>query len=192
MFLTDKEIKNIGFKKVGINVKISERAVFYSPENISMGDYARIDDFVIISAGTEVTIGRYVHIGCYASIIGKGIVLMQDFSGISCGVRIFSSSDPYNGNYMTNPTVPEEFRCTRHDDVILGRHVVVGANSIILPGVTLNDGVAVGAMSLVKESVGDKDAIIAGSPAKITGWRHEGMYHREEELKQQEKTIHRK
>jgi galactoside O-acetyltransferase len=50
---------------------------------------------------------------------------------------------------MTNPMVPPEFTAVTKADVFLGRHVIVGSGSVILPGVTLEDGVAIGALSLV-------------------------------------------
>ena len=37
----------------------------------------------------------------------------------------------------------------KHAAVTLGRHVIVGAGSVILPGAALEDGVAVGALSLI-------------------------------------------
>jgi len=66
---------------------------------------------------------------------------------------------------MTNPTVPEEYTNVLVADVFLGKHVIVGAGSVILPGAKLQEGVAVGALSLV---IGDCEAfnIYAGTPAR--------------------------
>lgn len=66
---------------------------------------------------------------------------------------------------MTNPTVPEEFRGTVHSDVFLGKHVIVGCASVILPGVRINEGAAIGAMSLVQKSC-EAFEIYAGNPAR--------------------------
>jgi galactoside O-acetyltransferase len=51
---------------------------------------------------------------------------------------------------MTNPTVPEEFSNVRTSRVTIGRHAIVGTNTIIFPGVTLGEGVAIGAGSIVR------------------------------------------
>ena len=124
------------------------------------------DDFCILSAGKGgINIGNYVHIACYSSIIGKGQVIMKDFSGLSSRVSVYSSSDKYNGEYMTNPCVPDHVTNTIHKDVMIGKHVVVGSGSIVLPGVKLADGCAVGAMSLVNKSE-DDSYVLAGIPAK--------------------------
>ena len=55
---------------------------------------------------------------------------------------------------MTNPTVPSEFTNVHHAEVNIGRHVIkIGAGSIVLPGVTLEEGVAVGVLSLIRKKL---------------------------------------
>ena len=46
-----------------------------------------------------------------------------------------------------------------------GKHVIVGSGSVILPGVALEDGVAVGALSLVSKDC-KAFGIYAGNPAR--------------------------
>lgn len=164
-FLSREHIDKIGFEHVGKDVLISDKAVFYNPQNISIGDNSRIDDFCILSAGGKISIGKYVHIACYSFIIGKGDVVMRDYSGLSGRVCVYSSSDSYNGEWMTNPCLPATVTNTKHDSVVIGRHVVIGAGSIVLPGVNLADGCAVGAMSLVKHSI-LKPEVWAGNPIR--------------------------
>jgi galactoside O-acetyltransferase len=67
---------------------------------------------------------------------------------------------------MTNPCLPSNVTNTIHKDVFLGKHVVVGSGSVVLPGVTLGDGCSVGALSLVNKSV-DEFKVIVGVPAKV-------------------------
>ena len=45
------------------------------------------------------------------------------------------------------------------------KHSVIGTNSVVLPGVVMYEGAAVGAMSLVKNNV-DSFTIVGGIPAK--------------------------
>jgi galactoside O-acetyltransferase len=165
-FLKQSELESLGFKSLGKNVLLSDKASIYNPKNISIGDNTRIDDFSILSAGKGgIKIGNNVHISCFATIIGKGMVTMDDYSGLSSRVSIYSSSDDYSGEYMTNPCIPNNFTNTIHKDVVIGKHVVVGASSIVLPGVYLADCSAVGAMSLVKDNVGEFE-IVVGIPAR--------------------------
>lgn len=150
-FYTEHELKEIGFKSLGTNVLISRNSTIYKPENIEIGSNVRIDDFCVLSAGTSIKIGNYIHIGCSTSIIGKGEVILSDFCGISGHVCIYSSSDDYSGRFMTNPMVPEDLTNVTHAPVFIGKHVIIGCGSAILPGVTLEEGVAIGAMSLVQQ-----------------------------------------
>jgi galactoside O-acetyltransferase len=165
-FYTEKELENIGFKKIGVNVLISKKASIYNSKNISIDDNVRIDDFCVISAGDGgIEIGKYVHIACYSSLIGKGKIIMKDYSGISSRVSVYSSSDNYDGEFMTNPCLPTNVTNTIHKDVTIGKHVVIGTNSVVLPGVILEDGCSVGSMSLVNKSL-ESGFIYAGVPAK--------------------------
>lgn len=166
MFYSKSELEELGFKSIGNNVLISNKSSIYNASKISIGNNVRIDDFCVISAGESIVIGNNVHIACYSSIIGKGEVIMNDFSGLSSRVSIYSSSDDYSGEFLTNPTVDSQFTGVISKSVYIGKHVIVGAGSVILPGVNLQNGVAVGALSLVTKSF-DEYKIIGGSPAKF-------------------------
>lgn len=164
--LSREAIAQMGFASVGENVQISDRASFYGAARIAIGDDVRIDDFCVLSAGViGINIGQHVHIGVYASLIGAGKILLSDFCNISSRVSIYSSNDDYSGATMTNPTVPVAYTGVTHADVFLGRHVIVGSGSVILPGVTLEEGVAVGALSLVNKSC-TAFGIYSGNPAQ--------------------------
>ena len=78
--------------------------------------------------------------------------MVQDFAGLSSRVSVYSSNDDYGGQFMTNPMVPKQYTNVMSSDVIIGRHVVIGSGSVILPSVTLEIGVAVGALSLLNKN----------------------------------------
>ena len=80
-------------------------------------------------------------------------------------MSIYSSNDDYSGEYMTNPIIPSEFTNVTHGAVTIGKHVIVGSGSVILPNVILEDGVAVGALSLVTKNCTEFGVYI-GTPAK--------------------------
>jgi acetyltransferase-like isoleucine patch superfamily enzyme len=149
-FYHQAELNALGFRRLGTDVLISSLAAIYNPGRISIGDHTRIDDFCYISAGEEgIEIGHNVHIAAYASLGGKALIHLGDYSGISRHVAIFSSSDDFSGRAMTNPTVPPKYTSVRSLPVHLGNHVIVGAGTVILPGVTIGEGASIGAMSLV-------------------------------------------
>ena len=158
-FLNVEELKKLGFKKIGENVKISKYTCFYSPEKIEIGDSVRIDDFCILSG--EIKLGNYIHIAAYCGLFGGGGgIEMKDFSGLSSRVSIYSSSDDYSGEFLTGPCIPMKFRKILEGKVILEKHALVGTGSTILPCVRISDGTAIGSMSLLTRK------IYAGIPAK--------------------------
>ena len=164
--LSREAIEMLGFASVGENIQISDRASFYGTNRISLSSNIRIDDFCVLSAGLGgICIGQHVHIAVYSSLIGAGKITLSDFCNISSRVSIYTSSDDHSGATMTNPTVPSEYTGVRHADVFLGKHVLVFGGSVILPGVTLEDGVVVGALSLIKSNC-QAFGIYAGNPAR--------------------------
>ena len=150
-YYSDEELQNIGLRSVGKNVLISRKSSLYGREHISLGDHVRIDDFCILSGRIEI--GRYVHISAFCALYGAHGIVMKDFSGLSANSIIYSASDDFSGEFMIGATVPRELTNVTGGTVVLEKHVQVGAGCIILPNVTLEEGVTVGAMSLVTKSL---------------------------------------
>lgn len=181
-FLTEDQIKDIGFLHCGKEVKLSDKTSFYNFKNISIGDYTRIDDFCVLSAGDGgIEIGRNVHLSVGVSIVGKGKVVINDFAGLSAKCSVFSSNDDYSGGYMTNPTIDPKYTNVTVGDVYIGKHVVIGAHSVILPNVKINDGASIGSMSLVKSDC-EGFYMYVGIPAKAIKERKRDLIGLEEEF----------
>jgi acetyltransferase-like isoleucine patch superfamily enzyme len=151
---------------VGLDVTIWPLAKIVMPEVISIGNSVIIDDYVFIMGGAKTSIGSFVHIGSFTSITGGGDFFMEDYSGLSSGVRVYTGNEDYTGGCMTNPTVPAPYRIPIRSFVNIKRHAIVGANSVILPGVVIGEGAVVGANSLVTKSC-DPWTIYFGNPAKV-------------------------
>jgi dTDP-4-amino-4,6-dideoxy-D-glucose acyltransferase len=174
-FLPREDIEKIGFKTLGDCVLISDKASIYNAQNISIGSNIRIDDFCVISAGEKgIEIGDYVHIACFVSLIGNELIKINDFVGISSKTSIYSSSDDYSGNFLTGPTIPAIFKKVDNRPVVFQSHSIIGSGSVILPGVTIGEGTAVGAMSLVIKNL-DSWSIYSGIPAKFIKLRKKEM-----------------
>jgi galactoside O-acetyltransferase len=165
-WLTDEQMTAMGFTGFGKNVFLSDKASYYNCKNIQIGNNVRVDDFCVLSAGVGgITIGNYIHIAVFSSLIGAGQIALDDFCNISSRVSIYSSNDDYSGAAMTNPTLPEALTKVHHADVRVGSHVIIGSGVLILPGVVLEEGVAIGALSLVKKDC-SAFGIYAGVPAR--------------------------
>jgi len=139
-------------------------------ERFSVGARSQIDDFVFLYIGQGCHIGRNVHIASFCSIIGGGELIMEDFSGLSAGCRIITGSDDFNGPWMTNPTVPAIYTNVQRGVVRICRHAVLGTDVVVFPGVTIGEGVAVGAGAVVRKDL-EPWTIYAGSSPKPVGKR---------------------
>lgn len=168
---TRDALERMGFAALGEDVQVSVLASFHGISRITLGHRVRIDDFCVLSAGVGgIALGRHVHIAAFCGLVGAGKITMEEFSGLASRVSIYSSNDDYSGAFMTNPTVPAPYTGVEHADVHLGRHVIVGTGSVILPGTTLEEGVAIGALSLVNRNC-QAFGIYAGRPARRLGDR---------------------
>ncbi len=163
-YYTQEQLNYLGFKHIGKNVKISDKASIYNHDQIEISDNSRIDDFCVISG--KIKIGRNVHIAPFCLVAGgeKGIVF-EDFSGLAYQVQVFTQSDDYSGKTMTNPTIPKEYKNEVKKEVCIGKHSIIGAGSIIMPGVILAEGTSIGALSLVRKST-EEWSVYLGNPAK--------------------------
>lgn len=186
-YLTREELERLGFKRCGENVFISRKASIYGAKNIEIGSSVRIDDFCILS-GT-IKIGNYIHIAPYTSLCGgsKGIIV-EDFVNLSRKIEIFALSDDFSGATMTNPMVPDRYKNVKEAQVILKKHVLIGAASIVLPGVILEEGSVIGAMSLVKNST-ESWSVNAGIPAVKIKDRKKDLLKLEKQFIEESKNV---
>lgn len=149
------ELRELGIGSAGESVMVHETAQLVDVENIHLGSNVRIDAFCILSAsGGHIRVGNFVHIAAQVCVFGGAGVDLENFTGLSHGTRVYSVSDDYSGQTLTNPTVPAQFLTNmQRGRVVFREHVIVGAGSVILPSVEIGEGSAVGALSLVTKSL---------------------------------------
>jgi acetyltransferase-like isoleucine patch superfamily enzyme len=181
-FLSTDELNELGLASFGDNVLISRKASIYGAENISIGNNVRIDDFCILSG--KINIGNYIHIAAYTALYGgeKGIEI-NDFSNISSKIAIYSISDDYSGETLTNPMIPDKYKKVRSERVVIERHVIIGSGCVVLPGVVLKEGSSFGAMSLINRS-SEPWSINVGIPFKKIKNRSKRLLELEKEFKE--------
>lgn len=179
-YLTDSELASFGFKKLGKHIKISKKATIYNPDLIELNDFCRIDDFCVISG--NIHLGKYTHVTPMCLLAGglPGLVV-HDFSTFAYGVKIFTQSDDYSGETMCNSLIPKKYKNELLKKIIIGRQVIVGAGSIIMPGANIGEGCAIGAMSLVLKPT-EPWGIYAGIPAKRVKNRAKSLLQLESEF----------
>jgi galactoside O-acetyltransferase len=168
---THDELRAAGVGSVGAGARVDRSVRFFGAQHISIGDHARIDCFAVLSAGPgEIVVGEHAHLAVGVCVYGAAGVRIGQFASLSARVAVYSIDDDYTGGHLAVATVPEECRAVRREAVEVGDFVVVGSGSVVLPGVWLGRGAAVGALSLVKADV-EAGAVVAGAPARVVGRR---------------------
>jgi len=164
-FYTSEELQALGLKCFGENVFISRKASLYNTEHMEIGNNVRIDDFCFLSG--KIKLGNYIHVSTHTSLIaGMYGIEMEDFSGFSSHCAAYAVSDDYSGESLTNPMCPIEYRSLSGGKILIKRHAIIGTGSILLPGACIEEGAAIGAMSLVTKSV-PPWSISMGVPCRV-------------------------
>lgn len=171
-FLEKEELEKLGFKSLGLDVRISRKASFYGAELMEIGDNVRIDDFCILSG--KIKLGSHIHISAYVALYGSLGIELEDYTGISPRSTIYSAMDDFSGDHLIGPIHSENSTCVTGGKVILHRFTQIGCNSVIFPNVEIGEGTVVGAMTLVKHSL-DSWSIFAGSPARFIKQRKKNL-----------------
>lgn len=162
-FYNEEELLSMGFKSVGKGCKISRNAKFYGISNISMGDNVRIDDFCIVSG--NVSFGSHIHVSPYVALYGALGIIFEDYTGISAHSVVYSAMDDFGGDYLVGSVHPEELTNVTGGLVRIKRFSQIGVNCVVFPNLTIEEGVAIGACSLVRKTL-DSWGIYAGTPVK--------------------------
>ena len=173
-YYNEDDLINFGILKVGTNVSVAENATIVGLDKISLGNNIRIDSHVVIlSKRGPLTIGNNVHIEPNCSIVSHFGIIIGDYCTLSHGSRLYTASANYSGEYHTNVFPDPSYQVPYTGEIILEDHVILGGNSVVMPGVLLQEGAAVGALSFVRNSLGGW-AIYGGNPIRKIRERTKG------------------
>ena len=136
-------------------------------QTVRVGAHSRIDAYTVITG--KVDIGERCHIGHCVSIHGTHGVTIRNGSTLSPGVHVFTMTDDINSPLLASPQAIE--RGGKTGPVYIGSCVVVGANSIVLPGTDIMDEANIASNSLVRGTVPMR-TVWGGNPAKKLKARH--------------------
>ncbi len=127
---------------------------------------------VIIHSARKLSVGDNVRIGEKSYLNARGGIYVGN--NVQMGPRVFMWSS--NHNYFAPKALP-------FDDVQIDKPIVIkdnvwlGANSNIIPGVTIGEGAVVAMCSVVTKDVPDC-AVVGGNPAKILKYRDKEIYYK--------------
>ena len=128
--------------------------------NFSLGKHSVIESFCCINnAVGDVVIGDYTRIGIHNTIIGP--VTIGSHVNLAQGITVTALNHRFED---TNLRIDEQGISTK--PVTIGDDVWIGANAVILPGVTIGKHVVVAAGAVVTKDVPDS-CIVGGIPAKV-------------------------
>jgi len=167
-FLGDAPLHNVvehELAALGEGAIVYPLAKIVNPGALFLGDHSTIDDFVFFNAGRETRIGRYVHVAAHVSVIGGGELEVGDYAVIATGARVLTASDSDGDGAFMTTHAPRELRALVDAKVTLGVHAFVGANAVVMPGVTFGEGAVLGAGSV---ATGDLEpwTVSVGAPAR--------------------------
>ncbi|WP_310795964.1 acyltransferase [Herbiconiux daphne] len=117
--------------------------------------------------GERITIGAGTHIGEH-SIIWAGNTSGRITFGEKCLLAPHVTITASNYGTELGEFVMDQPKIER--DITIGRDVWLGANTVVLAGVTIGDHVVVAAGAVVTKDV-PALAIVGGVPARVIGWR---------------------
>ncbi|WJL94731.1 acyltransferase [Microbacterium sp. ET2] len=146
-FASYSHVQQVAKLNRGENVSFAPNVSFRNAERITIGAGSHIGEHSVIWAGNST--GRIV--------FGEKCLLAPN-------VTLTAS------NYAT---VPGEFVMDQpkiEEDIIVGRDVWLGANTVVVAGVTIGDGAIIAAGAVVTKDV-PAGAIAGGVPARVIGWR---------------------
>ena len=126
----------------------------------SLGDYSVIESFACINnAVGDVIIGDHTRIGLHNTIIGP--VDIGNNVNLAQGITVTALNHNFSD---TNKRIDEQGVST--NPVTIEDDVWVGANAVILPGVTIGEHCVVAAGAIVTKDV-PPHSLVAGVPAKV-------------------------
>jgi acetyltransferase-like isoleucine patch superfamily enzyme len=136
-------------------------------QNYNIGSHCAIDTGFYCT--TNLSIGNYVHISPYVTIIGgkDAYFTAKGFNNIMAGARIVCGSDRFDDSGLFGAMIPKPLKGKQIiKPVIMEEFSNIGTNSIVMPGSILRTGVLLCAGSLL---MGDTEewGVYKGNPAVL-------------------------
>lgn len=130
-------------QSVGKNFRCDQKVVIYGGENISVGNNVVFNRGVLLQSCEGAKI-----------VVGNNVTLSYD-------VKVLT------GNLSLDSVLKNNIHEHSSNSIHIGNNVWIGANSIVLPGVTIPDNTIIAAGTVVNKSLAAENCLYAGVPAKL-------------------------
>ena len=153
-FHNEKDLKKMGVN-CGKKCKIHCSVIITHPKNLYISSNVRIDSFTTIVNPNKVKIENFVHIGSHALLhAGSRSIELKEHSGVSSGVKIFTHTDDYTGNYYYGPYNKKK-NSGSSKKITLKKYCILGTNCVVTPNAEFGEGSVAGAQTLVNIKLKD-------------------------------------
>ena len=126
----------------------------------SLGRHSVVESYSCVNnAVGDVVIGDYTRIGIHNTIIGP--VTIGNHVNLAQGITVTALNHNFEDK---NKRIDEQGVSTK--PVVIGDDVWIGANAVILPGVTIGKHAVVAAGAVVTTDV-PENTVVGGVPAKV-------------------------
>ncbi|MDT3404784.1 acyltransferase [Mucilaginibacter terrae] len=141
-----------------------------SRSSINFNQRIDLHNYVSLVAedGGQINFGKRVSIGDYSTLrASRAQITIGDNTMLAQGVKLISTNHAYKDK---NKLIHEQDIDTEKIGITIGSDCWLGAGCVVLPGVTIANGVVVGANAVVTKDVPEY-AIVVGIPAKVIAYR---------------------
>jgi len=151
------------FRCAGQGTIIGGKTDIINFSRVSIGKRCLILDHVYMRAGSDghINLADHCAVNSFAKLFGHGGIDVGANAQLGPGVLITTTTHDFRKSMRT------EFR-----QVKIGQWAWIGANAVILPGITIGQYAVIGAGSIVTKDIPDY-AIAVGNPARVIGENEE-------------------
>lgn len=152
-------------------LQLGRDVLIVRPDRLILGENVIIHDrCVLYCAGYapeyrrhgRIVIGNHVELAWGCILHGGGAqIILRDFAIIGAGAVLVSEMYSYR-----DPSQPARFQPKILGDIVVEENATVGANAVVLPGVTIGRSAIVGAGAVVTRDV-PAFSVAVGVPARV-------------------------
>ncbi|GBC76657.1 Putative acetyltransferase [bacterium HR08] len=152
-------------------LQLGRQVTIIRPDRLILGENVVIHDHCVLYCagqapeyrqGGRIVIGNHVELAWGCILHGGGAqIILRDFAIIGAGAVLISEMYSYR-----DANLPARFQTKIMGDIVVEENATVGANAVVLPGVTIGRRAIVGAGAVVTRDV-PPFSVAVGVPARV-------------------------